>query len=136
METILLALAAVLLIALLVLAVVGIRLLLRLDTVTEHATMLLQQSQQVIGTLSTQLPTLLERVEQLSVKATQTFDETNQKLAVMGDALDQFRQISERINWLERRLQEKIEGPLMDAAKVVAGVTKAIKTFADAFNRR
>jgi uncharacterized protein YoxC len=136
METILLALAAVLLIALLVLAVVGIRLLLRLDTVTEHATMLLQQSQQVIGTLSTQLPPLLERVEQLSVKATQTFDETNQKLAVMGDALDQFRQISERINWLERRLQEKIEGPLMDAAKVVAGVTKAIKTFADAFNRR
>jgi uncharacterized protein YoxC len=124
------------LIALLVLAVVGIRLLLRLDTVTEHATMLLQQSQQVIGTLSTQLPPLLERVEQLSVKATQTFDEANQKLAVMGDALDQFRQISERINWLERRLQEKIEGPLMDAAKVVAGVTKAIKTFADAFNRR
>lgn len=136
METILLVLAAVLLIALLVLAVVGIRLLLRLDTVTEHATMLLQQSQQVIGTLSTQLPPLLERVEQLSVKATQTFDEANQKLAVMGDALDQFRQISERINWLERRLQEKIEGPLMDAAKVVAGVTKAIKTFADAFNRR
>lgn len=136
METILLVLAAVLLIALLVLAVLGIRLLLRLDTVTEHATMLLQQSQQVIGTLSTQLPPLLERVEQLSVKATQTFDETNQKLAVMGDALDQFRQISERINWLERRLQEKIEGPLMDAAKVVAGVTKAIKTFADAFNRR
>jgi uncharacterized protein YoxC len=136
METILLVLAAVLLIALLVLAVVGIRLLLRLDTVTEHATMLLQQSQQVIGTLSTQLPPLLERVEELSVKATQTFDETNQKLAVMGDALDQFRQISERINWLERRLQEKIEGPLMDAAKVVAGVTKAIKTFADAFNRR
>jgi len=136
METILLVLAAVLLIALLVLAVLGIRLLLRLDTVTEHATMLLQQSQQVIGTLSTQLPPLLERVEQLSVKATQTFDETNQKLAVMGDALDQFRQISERINWLERRLQEKIEGPLMDAAKVIAGVTKAIKTFADAFNRR
>jgi len=136
METTIFVLAAVILIALLVLIIVGVRLLLRLNGVIEVAEEALDQSQQVLGTLSTQLPSVLDSIENLSVKATQTLDEANQKLAIMGDAFDQFRQVSERINWLERRLQEKIEGPLMDAAKVVAGVTKAIKTFADAFNRR
>ncbi|GIV54200.1 MAG: hypothetical protein KatS3mg039_0718 [Candidatus Kapaibacterium sp.] len=136
METTIFVLAAVILIALLVLIIVGVRLLLRLNGVIEVAEEALEQSQQVLGTLSTQLPSVLDSIENLSVKATQTLDEANQKLAIMGDAFDQFRQVSERINWLERRLQEKIEGPLMDAAKVVAGVTKAIKTFADAFNRR
>ncbi len=136
METLLYVLTAIILIASLVLIIVGVRLLLRLDTVVEHAQQTLAQSQELLGTLTTQLPSVLSTIEQLSQKASVTFDQANQKLSTMGDAFDNFRQVSERINCLERRLQEKIEGPLMDAAKVVAGVTKAIKTFADAFNRR
>ncbi len=136
METLLYGLTAIILIASLVLVIVGVRLLLRLDRVVEHAQKTLAQSQELLSTLTAQLPSVLNTIEQLSLKASDTFDQANQKLSTMGDALDNFRQISERINCLERRLQEKIEGPLMDAAKVVAGVTKAIKTFADAFNRR
>ncbi|GBD05118.1 hypothetical protein HRbin20_00696 [bacterium HR20] len=136
MEILLMVAIAAIALALIALAVWGIRLLRSLEDVATRASTVLRQSEELISTLSRELPSLLRSVEAMSAQATKTLDNADQKLAVLGESLEQFREISRRINTLEQRLQEKIEGPLMDAAKVVAGVTRAVKTFADAINRR
>lgn len=136
METLLYAIAAIVLLALLTLIIVAIRLVRRVETIAERSNLVLQQSQDLLSSLAGRLPPVLDGIEKLSEQATKTLDNADRQLSVLGDALDEFRQVARRINWLEQRLQEKIEGPLMDAAKVVAGVSKAVKTFADVFNRR
>lgn len=136
MEILFIVVVASIALALVALAVWGIRLLRSLEDVAVRASSVLRQSEELVSTLSANLPVLLQSVEALSAQATKTLDNADQKLTVLGDSLEQFREVSRRINTLEHRLQEKIEGPLMDAAKVVAGVTRAIKTFADAINRR
>ncbi|MCX7930709.1 MAG: hypothetical protein N2663_08340 [Chlorobi bacterium] len=113
-----------------------VRLLSKLTRVVDQTRSTLERAEKLLGHLSDALPATLESIEKLAGRTTHTLDNADRQLNVLGEALEQFQQISRRINSFEQRLQEKVEGPLMDAAKVVAGVTKAIKVFADAFNRR
>ncbi|MCS7000093.1 MAG: hypothetical protein RML15_01560 [Bacteroidota bacterium] len=136
MDIVLFSIAGAVLIALLLLSIVAIRLLRRIEGVVEKANRVLEQSHDLIASLSGRLPAALENLEKLSDQAARTLDNADRKLTILGDALDQFRQISQRINYLEQRIQAKVEGPLMDAARVIASVSKAIKTFAETFNRR
>lgn len=136
MEGILYGIAAVVLIALLILIVLAISFIRRAETTAEHANRVIQQSQDLIARLTEQLPTLLASIEQLSYNATRTLDNADRQLTVLGVTLENFRQVSQRIYELEQRLQTKIEGPLMDVAKIIAGLNKAVKTFTDVFNRR
>ncbi|MCS7302273.1 MAG: hypothetical protein NZ606_02430 [Candidatus Kapabacteria bacterium] len=136
MDIVLFSIAGAVLIALLLLSIVAIRLLRRIEGVVEKANRVLEQSHDLIASLSGRLPAALENLEKLSDQAARTLDNADRKLMILGDALDQFRQISQRINYLEQRIQAKVEGPLMDAARVIASVSKAIKTFAETFNRR
>jgi ABC-type transporter Mla subunit MlaD len=114
----------------------GIRLLRRLEDVAKDASSALRSSHELISALMSELPTLVRSLEGMSTQATRTLENADEKLTVLGESLEQFRAVSKRINTLEQRIQEKIEGPLMDAAKVIAGITSAIKTFANAFNRK
>ncbi|MCX7936282.1 MAG: hypothetical protein RMK00_01520 [Bacteroidota bacterium] len=136
MDIVLFSIAGAVLIALLLLSIVAIRLLRRIEGVVEKANRVLEQSHDLIASLSGRLPAALENLEKLSDQAARTLDNADRKLTILGDALDQFRQISQRINYLEQRIQAKVEGPLMDAARVIASVSKAIRTFAETFNRR
>lgn len=136
MEGLLYGIAVAVLLALLILIGWVISFIRRAITTVEYANGVLRQSQELIARLAEQLPTLLASIEQLSDKATQTLDNADQRLTVLGDTLENFRQVSQRINELEHRLQAKIEGPLMDAAKVITALNRAVKTFTDVFNRR
>lgn len=136
MEGLLYGIAVAVLLALLILIGWVISFIRRAITTVEYANGVLRQSQELIARLAEQLPTLLASIEQLSDKATQTLDNADQRLTVLGDTLENFRQVSQRINELEHRLQAKIEGPLMDAAKVITALNRAVKTFTDVFNQR
>lgn len=136
MEGLLYGIAVAVLLALLILIGWVISFIRRAITTVEYANGVLRQSQELIARLAEQLPALLASIEQLSDKATQTLDNADQRLTVLGDTLENFRQVSQRINELEHRLQAKIEGPLMDAAKVITALNRAVKTFTDVFNRR
>lgn len=136
MEGLLYGIAVAVLLALLILIGWVISFIRRAITTVEYANGVLRQSQELIARLAEQLPTLLASIEQLSDKANQTLDNADQRLTVLGDTLENFRQVSQRINELEHRLQAKIEGPLMDAAKVITALNRAVKTFTDVFNRR
>lgn len=96
--------------ALVALAVWGIRLLRSLEDVSERASTVLRQSEELISTLSRELPSLLRSVEAMSAQATKTLDNADQKLAVLGESLEQFREISRRINTLEQDSRKKSKG--------------------------
>ncbi len=122
--------------AFLALVIWGILLLRRLEEVAKNASSTLRLSHELLSALMSELPTLMRSLEGMSTQASRTLENADEKLTILGESLEQFRAVSQRINALEQRIHEKIEGPLLDAAKVIAGVTNAIKTFANAFNRK
>ena len=52
------------------------------------------------------------------------------------DGADKFKEIAQRVNELEAKLQQKIEKPIMQAAGIFAGVASAIDTFASEFKKK
>lgn len=79
----------------------------------------------VIETLNTTLKQTGETVEQI-----------DKELENVSVIVGHFRAVAERIDVLEQRIQSKVERPLLQAATLVSGVSKAIIAFSDTFGRK
>ena len=58
-----------------------------------------------------------------------TMKSVQKQMSTVESALDSIKQIADRVNDLEARLQAKIEKPVMQAAGFVSGITNAIESF-------
>jgi len=57
------------------------------------------------------------------------------QMSTVESALGSIKQIADRVNDLEARLQAKIEKPVMQAAGFVSGITNAIESFMAEFKK-
>lgn len=66
----------------------------------------------------------------------ETVGRIDRELENASAIVQHFRAIAGRVDDLERRLQQKIEGPLMQAASLVSGLSKAVIAFSETFGRK
>jgi|GEM_PF-543134 uncharacterized protein YoxC len=64
-----------------------------------------------------------------------TMKSLQKQMTTVEGALDSIKQIADRVNELEAKLQAKIEKPVMQAAGFVSGITNAIESFMTEFKK-
>ncbi len=78
----------------------------------------------------------IDQLQTTLVDTSQTLQSVQKQLSTIDDTLNQFKEIAQRVNELEAKLQQKIEKPIMQAAGIFAGVASAIDTFASEFKKK
>lgn len=94
------------------------------------------ETKRMISEVNKNLPNTFATLHQTGEQLQSTLKNVDVQVGQLGQGLEQFKEIGTRINGLEAKLQDKIEGPLMQAAGVVSGISKAITTFVQGVSRR
>ncbi|MFM7773732.1 MAG: hypothetical protein ACKOAG_00710 [Candidatus Kapaibacterium sp.] len=94
------------------------------------------ETKRMIAEVNRNLPQTFETLNRTGEQLQSTLKNVDVQVGQLGQGLEQFKEIGTRINGLEAKLQDKIEGPLMQAAGVVSGISKAITTFVNGVTRR
>lgn len=94
------------------------------------------ETKRMILEVNKNLPNTFATLNQTGEQLQSTLKNVDVQVGQLGQGLEQFKEIGTRINGLEAKLQDKIEGPLMQAAGVVSGISKAITTFVQGVSRR
>lgn len=136
MENVLLVSGIVGIIALIVVCVFVISAIRRLNDVLLELRETVGESKRMIAEVNRNLPQTFATLNQTGEQLQSTLKNVDVQIGQLGQGLEQFKEIGTRINGLEAKLQDKIEGPLMQAAGVVSGISKAITTFVNGVSRR
>jgi ABC-type transporter Mla subunit MlaD len=136
MENVLLVSGIVGIIALIVVCVFVISAIRRLNDVLLELRETVGESKRMIAEVNRNLPQTFATLNQTGEQLQSTLKNVDVQVGQLGQGLEQFKEIGTRINGLEAKLQDKIEGPLMQAAGVVSGISKAITTFVNGVSRR
>lgn len=136
MENVLLISGIVGVIALIVVCVFVISAIRRLNDVLLELRETVGESKRMIAEVNRNLPQTFATLNQTGEQLQSTLKNVDVQVGQLGQGLEQFKEIGTRINGLEAKLQDKIEGPLMQAAGVVSGISKAITTFVNGVSRR
>lgn len=135
METVLIISGIVALITFVVLCVYAVRTLQRMTTMMISVTSTLDESKKLASELNKNLPTMFTSINSISQQLGGTMSKVDTQLDTLQSGLNEFKAISQRVNNLEQRLQTKLEKPLMQAATVVSGISKAITTFSNSMRK-
>ncbi|MBL7998557.1 MAG: DUF948 domain-containing protein [Candidatus Kapabacteria bacterium] len=119
-----------------VFCVYAIKSLRRITAMMGDAHETLRETKTIAQELSSSLPTTFKQITHITNQLGNTMNKVDTQLDTLHEGLQQFREVGERVNALESRLQDKLEAPLMSAASVVSGVSKAISAFASGLSRK
>ncbi len=129
METALIVIAGIALIAFIAVCIYALRMINRVSDLMLDVSSAIDETKRLAAELNRGLPQTFASIQSTTAQATVTMKNVDTQLATLGEGLHQFSEVGRRINALESRLQDKVEGPLLQAASVVSGVSKAINTF-------
>ncbi|MBL7974676.1 MAG: DUF948 domain-containing protein [Candidatus Kapabacteria bacterium] len=135
METALYILGMISLVAFVALCIYAIKMLQRLTTMMDDVTSTMQETQKLAGELNKNLPTMFGNINTISQQLSGTMTKVDSQLDTLQSGLNEFKAIGVRVNSLEEKLQNKLEKPIMQAASVVSGITKAITTFTNGLKK-
>lgn len=135
METALYILGMISLAAFVALCIYAIKMLQRLTTMMDDVTSTMQETQKLAGELNKNLPTMFGNINTISQQLSGTMTKVDSQLDTLQSGLNEFKAIGVRVNSLEEKLQNKLEKPIMQAASVVSGITKAITTFTNGLKK-
>ena len=74
---------------------------------------------------------ILEHMEFITSKARNIAENIDDQITIVRDSIGSIKQVAESVVELERRVQERIEGPILDTVAFVAAVFKGVRTFVD-----
>ena len=74
---------------------------------------------------------LLENLEFITARLKSITESIDDQVTLVGDSLGSIREVTDNIVALERQVQERIEGPIMDSIAFVAAILKGVKAFRD-----
>ncbi len=69
-------------------------------------------------------------------QTTETLERIDKEIENASAIVGHFRAVAGRIDDLEQRLHQKVERPLLQAATLISGVSKAVIAFYDTFARK
>ncbi len=135
METVLTIVAILGVVAFIAVCIYAVNLLRRVSDLMLDVSSAVDETKRLAAELNRSLPPTFASLQATTAQATTTMRNVDLQLEQLGDGISQFTQVGKRINQLESRLHDKVEGPLMQAASVVSGVSKAINTFVNGMRR-
>lgn len=123
------------LISLIVVAIVLISFLLKAKSALQELMTTLRSMSQTIDRLEKDSKPVFIQLETTLQDTSSTMKSVQKQMSTVESALGSIKQIADRVNDLEAKLQAKIEKPVMQAAGFVSGITNAIESFMAEFKK-
>lgn len=74
---------------------------------------------------------VLENIDYISERVKNIADNIDDQVMVVRESIGSLREIVDNVVDLERKVQSRMEGPILDSVSMAAAVVKGVKTFAD-----
>lgn len=74
---------------------------------------------------------ILDNMEFITSRVKSITESIDDQVIVVRESIGSLRQVAENIVELERRVQERIEGPILDSVAFIAAVFKGVRTFVE-----
>ena len=84
-----------------------------------------------LNELSVRTLPILDNTEYITSRLKSIAESIDDQVLTVRDSITSVRQIADNVVELERRIQERIEGPLLDSLSFVAALVKGLRTFID-----
>jgi len=123
------------LISLIAVAIVVISFLLKAKSALQELMSTLRSMSQTIDRIEKDSKPVFIQLETTLQDTSSTMKSVQKQMSTVESALGSIKQIADRVNDLEARLQAKIEKPVMQAAGFVSGITNAIESFMAEFKK-
>ncbi|MBS1537558.1 MAG: hypothetical protein JST20_07410 [Bacteroidetes bacterium] len=101
----------------------------------KNATDSLQQTVKIVQQMEVKLAVTLETANDTLENTSITFNNIDKQIELFDKGLNHFNAVAKRVDELEMSIQKKIEGPLMQAASIVSGVSKAVSAFGSSWSK-
>ena len=84
-----------------------------------------------VKTLTERTIPVLENIEYITNRIKNVTDSIDDQVMMVAESIGSIREVADNVVELERRVQSRIEGPLLDTVSFIAALAKGIKTFLD-----
>ena len=74
---------------------------------------------------------ILENMEFITSRVKSITENVDDQVMIVRESIGTVKEIAENIAALERKVQERIEGPILETVAFVAAIIKGLKTFVD-----
>ena len=74
---------------------------------------------------------ILENMEYITSRVKSITENIDDQVIIVRESIGSLRQVAENIVELESRVQERIEGPILDTVAFIAAIFKGVRTFVD-----
>lgn len=74
---------------------------------------------------------VLENIDYISSRVRSIADNIDDQVLVVSESIGSIRQVADNIVDLERQVQARIEGPILETVAMIAAVFKGVKTFTE-----
>jgi len=118
-----------------ILAIVCVMFMLKAQTALQELMKYVGNLAQTVQKIEADSQPVFTQLETTLQDTSTTMKSLQKQMTTVEGALDSIKQIAERVNDLEAKLQAKIEKPVMQAAGFVSGITNAIETFMSEFKK-
>jgi uncharacterized protein YoxC len=81
--------------------------------------------------ITTRTLPVLDNMEFITARVKSITENIDDQVMMVRDAIGSVREISDNIVALELKVQERIEGPILDSVAFVAALIKGVRTFLD-----
>jgi len=81
--------------------------------------------------ITTRTLPVLENVEFITSRVKSITESVDDQVMIVRESITSMREIADNIVSLERKVQERIEGPVLDTVGFLAAVLKGVRTFVD-----
>lgn len=74
---------------------------------------------------------ILENMEFITSRVKSITESIDDQVVVVRESIGSLRQVAENVAELERKVQERIEGPILETVAFVAAIFKGVRTFVE-----
>lgn len=74
---------------------------------------------------------VLENMEYISSRVRSITESIDDQVLIVRESIGSIREIADNIVALERKVQERVEGPILDTVGFIAALLKGVRTFFD-----
>ena len=74
---------------------------------------------------------VLDNMEYITARVKGVTDSIDDQVSAVRDSIASVKQVAENVVEMERRVQERIEGPILETVAFVSAVFKGVRTFLD-----
>lgn len=107
----------------------------RARTFLDTTSMTLLSTQRVIEDVNKKIEPTLELANTTLKKTTETLEKIDNQLETLHQSVHNVDDMVQRVTSLQKKVQDKVEDPIMKTASFIAGVSKAIQAMTNALKK-